>query len=74
METTQRAYLPAAGHDIFLPLYDPLVKLLGGDKARRTLLDQAAIDAVQRWRYTPTLLNGVPVPVLITITVRFALR
>jgi protein TonB len=38
------------------------------------LLDQAAIDAVQRWRYTPTLLNGVPVPVLITITVRFALR
>jgi hypothetical protein len=33
METTQRAYLPAAGHDIFLPLYDPLVKLLGGNKA-----------------------------------------
>jgi protein TonB len=38
------------------------------------LLDQAATDAVQRWHYTPTLLNGVPVPVLITITVRFALR
>ena len=38
------------------------------------LLDAAAIDAVQRWRYTPTLLNGVPVPVLITITVRFSLR
>lgn len=38
------------------------------------LLDAAAIDAVQRWRYTPTLLNGIPVPVLITITVRFALR
>ncbi|HEX6973017.1 MAG TPA: energy transducer TonB [Vicinamibacterales bacterium] len=38
------------------------------------LLDQAAVDAVERWRYTPTLLNGVPVPVLITITVRFALR
>ncbi|MCI0350060.1 MAG: class I SAM-dependent methyltransferase [Acidobacteriales bacterium] len=45
METTQRAYLPAAGHDIFLPLYDPFVKLLGGDKARRTLLDQARIAA-----------------------------
>ena len=38
------------------------------------LLDGAALDAVQRWRYTPTLLNGVPVPVLITITVRFTLR
>ncbi len=38
------------------------------------LLDRAAIDAVQRWRYTPTLLNGIPVPVLITVTVRFALR
>jgi protein TonB len=38
------------------------------------LLDGAALDAVQRWRYTPTLLNGVPVPVLITITVRFSLR
>jgi protein TonB len=38
------------------------------------LLDAAALDAVQRWRYTPTLLNGVPVPVLITITVRFTLR
>jgi len=38
------------------------------------LLDGAAIDAVERWRYTPTLLNGIPVPVLITVTVRFALR
>ena len=38
------------------------------------LLDRAAVDAVQRWRYTPTLLNGVPVPVLLTITVRFTLR
>lgn len=48
MESTQRAYLPAAGHDIFLPFYDPLVKLLGGDKARRTLLDQAAIEQNHR--------------------------
>jgi TonB family protein len=35
------------------------------------LLDQAAIDAVQQWEYTPTLLNGVPVPVLLTVTVNF---
>lgn len=39
-----------------------------------TLLDGAAIDAVRRWRYTPTLLNGVPVSVLMTITVNFTLN
>jgi protein TonB len=38
------------------------------------LLDEAAVQAVQRWRYTPTLLNGMPVPVLMTVTVRFSLR
>lgn len=37
------------------------------------LLEQAAIDAVMQWRFTPTLLNGVPVPVLMTVTVNFAL-
>jgi ubiquinone/menaquinone biosynthesis C-methylase UbiE len=43
-----RSYLPAAGHDWFLPLYDPVVKLLGGDAARRALLDQAAIQPGHR--------------------------
>jgi protein TonB len=38
------------------------------------LLDAAALEAVRRWRYTPTLLNNVPVPVLLTVTVRFSLR
>lgn len=37
------------------------------------LLDQAAIDAVRQWQYTPTLLNGVPVPVIMTVTVTFTL-
>ena len=37
------------------------------------LLDQAAIDAVQQWEYTPTLLNGAPVPVIMTVTVQFTL-
>jgi len=37
------------------------------------LLDQAAIDAVKDWTFTPTLLNGVPVPVALTVTVKFAL-
>ena len=38
-----RTYLPAAGYEWSLPLYDPIVKLLGGDKARMVLLDQAAL-------------------------------
>ena len=38
------------------------------------LLDQAAIDAVSQWVYTPTLLNGVPVPVIMTVTVNFRLN
>jgi protein TonB len=38
------------------------------------LLDQAAVDAVRQWEYSPTLLNGVPVPVVMTVTVRFDLR
>ena len=35
------------------------------------LLDQAALDAVRQWEYTPTLLNGVPVAVLVTVTITF---
>ncbi len=38
------------------------------------LLDQAAIDAVRQWRFTPTLLNGVPVPIVMTVTVNFELQ
>ena len=38
-----KTYLPAAGHDWLLPLYDPFVKLVGGEAASRTLLDQATI-------------------------------
>ncbi len=37
------------------------------------LLDQAAVEAVRQWVYTPTLLNGVPVPVIMTVTVNFKL-
>ena len=38
------------------------------------LLDQAALDAVRQWEYEPTLLNGVAVPVIMTVTVNFTLR
>ena len=37
------------------------------------LLEDAAVRAVRQWRYSPTQLNGVPVPVLMTITVVFSL-
>ena len=38
------------------------------------LLDQAATDAVRQWRFTPTLLNGEAVPVVMTVTVTFRLQ
>ena len=37
------------------------------------LLTEAAIEAVRQWEYTPTELNGVPVPVIMTVTVNFKL-
>lgn len=37
------------------------------------LLNDAAVNAVKSWAYTPTLLNGVPVPVVMTVTVSFKL-
>ena len=43
MAETPRTYLPAAGHDWLLPLYDPVVKLLGSESAHRQLLEQAGI-------------------------------
>jgi protein TonB len=38
------------------------------------LLDKAAVDAVRQWEFTPTRLNGVAVPVIMTVTVNFTLR
>jgi TonB family protein len=35
------------------------------------LLDQAALDAVRRWEYTPTRVRGVAVPVIITVAINF---
>jgi ubiquinone/menaquinone biosynthesis C-methylase UbiE len=43
-----RKYLPAAGHAWALPLYDPIVRLLGGEAARRTLMEQAALQPGHR--------------------------
>lgn len=33
----------------------------------------AAVDAVREWRFSPTLLNGSPVEVVMTVSVRFSL-
>ena len=38
------------------------------------LLDAAATEAVRQWRFSPTLLNGEPVPIVMTVTVAFRLR
>ncbi|MGH9371318.1 MAG: TonB family protein [Vicinamibacterales bacterium] len=38
------------------------------------MLDQAAVDAVRQWEFRPTLLNGQPVPVIMTVTVNFTLQ
>jgi protein TonB len=37
-------------------------------------LDRAALEAVRQWEFTPTLLFGVPVSVIMTVTVNFTLR
>ena len=38
------------------------------------LLDQAALNAVRQWRYTPSIYAGHPVAVLMTVTIRFTLQ
>ena len=40
----------------------------------KPLLDDAAVEAVRQWRFTPTLLNGQVVPVVMTVTVSFSLK
>jgi protein TonB len=59
-----------------------LEALIGEDGAVRDvrvlrsapLFDEAAIIAVRQWRFSPTLLNGEPVPLVMTVTVGFTLE
>jgi protein TonB len=37
------------------------------------LLDESAVAAVRQWKFSPTLLNGVPVSIVMTVTVNFKL-
>src|SRR5215831_11616060 len=50
METagTHRRFVPAAGLDWLLPLYDPVQLLLGGDAARAELVREARLEPGQR--------------------------
>ena len=52
--------------------------IIEGDTIRaisgHPLLIEAAIEAVEQWRYMPTLLNGVPVRVVTTITLNFSMK
>jgi periplasmic protein TonB len=37
-------------------------------------LEQASIDAVKQWRYKPLILNGVPTPFVLTVTLTFSIK
>lgn len=37
-------------------------------------LENAAIEAVRQWEYAPTLVNGQPVSIILTVTVSFTLQ
>jgi TonB family protein len=38
------------------------------------LLQQAAVDALRQWKYRPATLNGKPVPMHLSVTIRFRVR
>lgn len=37
-------------------------------------LDEAALTAVRQWEFTPSIVNGKPVPIVMTVTVNFTLQ
>ena len=45
MDRAERSYIPAAGQHWLLPLYDPLLWILGVNSIKRTLINQADIEA-----------------------------
>lgn len=48
MPERRRRFIPAAGHDWFLPLYDPFQRWLGEASIKQQLVDQAELEAGQR--------------------------
>jgi ubiquinone/menaquinone biosynthesis C-methylase UbiE len=41
---SQREFFPAAGRDVFLPLYDPMVSLMGFGRAGQELISEANVE------------------------------
>ena len=75
------AYPPVAqrAHVEGVVILEAVIDAQGRDASVRVLrsivlLDEAALDAVKRWRFTPALLNAEPVPVVMTVTVNFTLE
>jgi protein TonB len=74
------AYPPLArtAHIEGVVVLEVVIDARGGVESVRVLrsipmLDQAAVDAVREWRFTPTLLSGQPIPIVMTVTVNFTL-
>jgi hypothetical protein len=47
------------------------VKTLRPRPGEQQAIVQTAIDAIRQWEFTPTRLNNVPVPVIMTVTVQY---
>jgi TonB family protein len=83
-EVDVRPVYPAAMREAGLTGVVPIEAVIGRDgavSAVRVLSAQvhpdfaiAAVDAVRQWRFRPTLLNGVAVEVMMTVSVRFDLE
>ena len=83
-EVDVRPIYPAAMHAAGLTGVVPVEAIIGRDGSVsfvRVLSSQvhpdfaiAAVDAVRQWRFTPTLLNGQPVEVVMTVSVQFDLQ
>lgn len=79
-----RPIYPQAMRDAGLEGVVPLGALIGADGSVESVrvlgaqghpeLAKAAVDAVRQWKFTPTMLNRVPVEVYMTVTVRFSLE
>jgi protein TonB len=64
-----------AGKVVIECTIDPSGRVVNANVTRGIpLLNTAALEAVRTWRYRPTLIGGVPVAVLMTVTVSFSLR
>jgi TonB family protein len=79
-----RPVYPAAMREVGVMGLVPIEAIIGRDgtvSSVRVLSAQvhpdfaiAAVDAVRQWHFTPTLLNGAPVEMVMTVSVRFDLE